>query len=137
VSESGFSAGEEDLGEIRKGQGIVGMGKGSAGEKMKLYRERIIRCPRLGGEVPFSYCEREAGELPCRQVVRCWNAGFPVEEYLRETLTPEVWDRFRSEIPKDRMTTLLDIVESARQRQKKQRETGDKRLNTGSDHSRD
>jgi hypothetical protein len=137
VSKSGFSAGEEDLGEIRKGHGIVGLGKGSAGEKMKLYRERIIRCPRLGGEVPFSYCEREAGELPCRQVVRCWNAGFPVEECLRETLTPEVWDRFRSEIPKDRMTTLLDIVESARQRQKKQRETGDKRLNTGSDHSRD
>ena len=89
---------------------------------MNLYRERIIRCPRLGGEVPFSYCEREAGELPCRQVVRCWNAGFPVEEYLRETLTPEVWDRFRSEVPKDRMTTLLDIVESAKQRQKKERE---------------
>ena len=93
---------------------------------MNLYRERIIRCPRLGGEVPFSYCEREAGELPCRQVVRCWNAGFPVEEYLRETLTPEVWDRFRSEVPKDRMTTLLDIVESAKQRQKKERETVEK-----------
>jgi hypothetical protein len=105
--------------EIRNGKRVVGMEKGSAGEKMKLYRERIIRCPRLGGEVPFSYCEREAGELPCRQVVRCWSAGFPVEEYLRETLTPEVWDRFRSEVPKDRMTALLDIVESARQRQKK------------------
>jgi len=113
------------------------MEKGSAGEKMKLYRERIIRCPRLGGEVPFSYCEREAGDLPCRQVVRCWNAGFPVEECLRETLTPEVWDRFRSEVPKDRMTTLLDIVESAKQRQKKQREAGEKRLNTDSDHSGD
>jgi hypothetical protein len=41
-------------------------------------------------------------------------------------LTPEVWDRFRSEVPKDRMTTLLDIVESAKQRQKKERETVEK-----------
>lgn len=90
--------------------------KGSAGEKMKPYRELIIRCPRLGGEVPFSYCEREAGNLPCRQVVRCWEAGFPVEEYLRETLTPETWERFSSEVPKDRMTTLLDIAEAAKRR---------------------
>ena len=90
--------------------------KGSAGEKMKSYREWIMRCPRLGGEVPFSYCEREAGHLPCRQVVRCWEAGFPVEEYLRETLTPEAWERFCGQTPKDRMTTLLDIVEAARRR---------------------
>jgi hypothetical protein len=110
---------------------------GSAAERMKSCREWIIRCPRLGGEVPFSYCEREAGELPCRQVVRCWSTGFPVGEYLSETLTPEVWDRFRSEVPKDRMTTLLDSVESARQRQKNLCEAAEKRLNTDCDHSRD
>jgi hypothetical protein len=108
-----------------KGDGMAEK-KGSADERVKFCRERIIRCPRLGGEVPFSYCEREAGDLPCRQVVRCWCAGFPVEEYLRETLTPEVWDRFRSEVPKDRMTTLLDIVESTKQRQKKRCETVEK-----------
>jgi len=82
----------------------------------KSYREWIMRCPRLGGEVPFSYCEREAGDLPCRQVVRCWEAGFPVEEYLCETLTPESWERFCGQTPKDRMTTLLDIVEAAKRR---------------------
>ncbi|PIV07006.1 MAG: hypothetical protein COS57_01390 [Syntrophobacterales bacterium CG03_land_8_20_14_0_80_58_14] len=126
-------------------QGMIGTTKGDgmaeenglADERMKSCRERIIRCPRLGGEVPFSYCEREAGELPCRQVVRCWSAGFPVEEYLHEALTPEVWDRFRSEAPKDRLTTLLDIVDAARQRRKKQCEAGEKRLNTDCDHSGD
>lgn len=85
-------------------------------KKMKSYRELIIRCPRLGGEVTFSYCERESGDLPCRLVVRCWEAGFPVEEYLRKTLTPEVWQRFRNEVPKDWMTTLLDIVEATKRR---------------------
>ena len=85
---------------------------------MKPYREWTMRCPRLGGEVLFSYCEREAGDLPCRQVVRCWQAGFPVEDYLRETLMPEAWERFNGQTPKDRMTTILDVVEAAKKHKK-------------------
>jgi hypothetical protein len=91
----------------------------SEDEKMGSYRDWVIRCPRLGGEVRFSYCEREAGHLPCRQVIRCWESGFPVEKYLRETLMPEDWERFCKEIPRDRMTTILDIalaVKGQRQR---------------------
>jgi len=83
---------------------------------MESYRNLVMRCPRLGGEVSFSYCEREAGELPCRQIVRCWEVGFPVEAYLRETLAPVAWERFRGQIPKDRVTTLLDCVEAAKLR---------------------
>lgn len=84
---------------------------------MKEYRDLVTRCPRLGGEVPFSYCEREAGDLPCRQTIRCWEAAFPVETYLRETLIPDLWERFCGQIPKDRMTTLIDLVDAARRRQ--------------------
>ena len=84
---------------------------------MDSYGELVIRCPRLGGEVTFSYCEREAGEFPCRQVVRCWEAGFPVEAYLRETMIPEVWERFCGQVPQDRITMLLDLVEAAKRRQ--------------------
>ncbi len=83
---------------------------------MDAFRNLVMRCPRLGGEVTFSYCEREAGELPCRQVVRCWEPGFPVEAYLRETLTPEAWERFCGQSPKDRVTTLLDCAEAAKRR---------------------
>ncbi len=85
---------------------------------MEPYRNLVMRCPRLGGEVTFSYCEREAGELPCRQVIRCWEAGFPVEAHLRETLTPEAWERFCGQTPKDRMTALLDQAEAAKRRLK-------------------
>jgi hypothetical protein len=85
---------------------------------MECYRDLVIRCPRLGGEVPFSYCEREAGDLPCRQVVGCWGAAFPVEAYLRETLPPGAWERFRCQVPKDRMTTLIDLTEAAKGRRK-------------------
>ena len=81
--------------------------------------DRMMRCPRLGGEVRFSYCLREGGDLPCRLVVRCWEAGFPVEERLRSALTPEAWERFCGQVPKDRMTSLLEIAEAAAKRRKK------------------
>jgi hypothetical protein len=89
------------------------------------YQDRIMRCPRLGGEVKFSYCERESGELPCRLVVRCWEAGFPVAAYLRERLGPEVWERFCDQVPKDRMTSLIEIAEAAKRRRKKGDEAGE------------
>jgi len=85
---------------------------------MESYRDLVIRCPRLGGEVPFSYCVQEAGGLPCLQIVRCWEAGFPVEAYLRATLPPEAWERFCRQVPKDRMTTLIDLAEAAKGRGK-------------------
>ena len=85
---------------------------------MESYRDLVIRCPRLGGEVPFSYCEREAGDLPCRQIVGCWEAGFPVEAYLRETLPPGAWEQFCRQVPKDRMTTLIDLADAAKRRRK-------------------
>jgi hypothetical protein len=83
---------------------------------MDSWRDMLIRCPRLGGEVPFSYCEKEAGEFPCRLVIRCWEAGFPVEAYLRKTLTAEAWERFCRQVPQDRMTTLVDLVDAAKRR---------------------
>ncbi len=83
---------------------------------MESYRDLMIRCPRLGGEVPFSYCERESGELPCRQIVRCWEAGVPVEAYLREALSVEAWERFCSQAPPDRMATLIDAAAAAKRR---------------------
>lgn len=95
---------------------MVPENRAETGDKMESCRKRLIRCPRLGGEVPFAYCEREAGELPCRQAVRCWEAVFPVEACLREILGAEAWERFASQVPKDRLTTLLDLVEAAKRR---------------------
>lgn len=77
---------------------------------------RAMRCPRLGGEVFFSYCECEAGDLPCARILVCWQAVFPVEEYLRSKLTGEEWMRFCIREPKDKMTTLLELVEQAKKR---------------------
>jgi hypothetical protein len=86
-------------------------------EKISQYRSMIIRCPRLGGEVPFSFCEKEAGDLPCRLVVSCWANYFPIEEYLEKTLTPEALEILYSQRPRDRIATILDIAAAVRKRQ--------------------
>jgi hypothetical protein len=86
-------------------------------EKISQYRSIIIRCPRLGGEVPFSFCEKEAGDLPCRLVVSCWANYFPIEEYLSKKLTPEALEILYSQRPRDRIATILDIAAAVRKRQ--------------------
>jgi hypothetical protein len=78
------------------------------------YDQLEIRCSRLGGEVKFSYCRKEGGDLPCPRVINCWYPFFPIEQYLRETMTGESWDAFIDRMPKDKITTLIDLVEAAK-----------------------
>jgi hypothetical protein len=85
-------------------------------DKKNAYKNLVMRCPRLGGEVPFSYCEQEGGDIPCRLVLDCWRRIFPVDSYLQEILSEEARSRFDSQTPKDRLSSLLDVVEKAKKR---------------------
>ncbi|HNY72549.1 MAG TPA: hypothetical protein PLU95_08460 [Syntrophales bacterium] len=80
------------------------------------YDDREIRCPKLGHELTFAYCRREGGELPCFRVIRCWEGFFPVESFLRESLSPDAWETFRRHTPPDKLTSLLDLIAKAQQR---------------------
>jgi hypothetical protein len=82
----------------------------------KMYDHLEMRCPRLGGEVPFSYCKQEGGDLPCPRIIACWQPYFPVEAYLKEKLTPAQWDRFCDQAPKHKVTTLVELIEAAKKR---------------------
>jgi hypothetical protein len=73
-----------------------------------------MRCPRLGGEAPFTYCLQEAGNLPCHRIIACWQAFFPVEAYLRKTLSPQKWEEFAGRKPKEKITSLLELIEEAK-----------------------
>ncbi len=73
-----------------------------------------IRCPRLGGEAPLTYCLREGGTLPCHRIVFCWQAYFPVEEYLKKLLSPQQWQEFEGRRPKEKLASLLEIIDEAR-----------------------
>jgi hypothetical protein len=95
---------------------MVGADMEFSDEKIRHYRSLIIRCPRLGGEVPFSYCEKEAGDLPCPMVANCWTRIFPIEEYLQHTLTAESLGRLYNQSAKDRMGTILGIAAAVKKR---------------------
>jgi hypothetical protein len=74
----------------------------------------MIRCPRLGGEVTFGYCRIEGGNLPCMRIVACWQSALPIESFLKEALTPDQLERFMGTSPKDKVSTLVELIESAK-----------------------
>jgi hypothetical protein len=78
------------------------------------YDHLEIRCPRLGGEVTFRYCRVEGGELPCMRIVACWSRCLPIAGYLREVLSPQQLERFAEQQPKDRIATLVELIEAAK-----------------------
>jgi hypothetical protein len=78
---------------------------------------KLTRCPRLGQEIKFFYCRQESGELPCTRVVQCWSPSFDVEALLKENLTPENWQRFVSSKPKDKVLSLVELIEAAKKRE--------------------
>jgi hypothetical protein len=82
----------------------------------KRYDHLEIRCPRLGGEVRFSYCQEEGGDLPCPRVIVCWQPHFPVEAYLKEKLTAAQWDRLFNQAPKHKVTSLVELIAAAKKR---------------------
>ena len=73
-----------------------------------------IRCPKLGGQVTFAYCLKEAIELPCARIIHCWRPYFPVEDYIRTRLTPEDWERCFNQKPKEKISTLIELIEAAK-----------------------
>ncbi len=81
---------------------------------MRIDDSLLIRCPRLGGEVTFGYCRIEGGELPCMRIIACWQSTLPIEEFLRETLTPEELGRFMGKEPREKIASLIELIESAK-----------------------
>jgi hypothetical protein len=81
---------------------------------MTRYDHLEIRCPRLGGEVTFAYCRKEASDLPCARIIYCWGAALPVETYLQESLGGTKWEIFCLQVPRDKVATLIDLAQTAK-----------------------
>lgn len=78
------------------------------------HAHKITRCPKLGDEMTFAYCLQEAGQLPCARIITCWQPAFDVASVLKENLSDEQWERFTCAKPKDKMSSLLEIIEQAK-----------------------
>jgi hypothetical protein len=77
----------------------------------------MIRCRRLGNPVPFSYCRDENQGLPCFKIMDCWVDHFMIEDFLREQLDSDAWERAFGKPPKEKLLSLIELIEEAKRRQ--------------------
>jgi hypothetical protein len=78
------------------------------------YDALVIRCPQLGGEVPFSYCRTVNEDLPCRRIVVCWEFRFEIAKFLGDHYSIEQIERALAPPTKTRLETILDLIEKAK-----------------------
>lgn len=85
----------------------------------------LIRCPRLGHQIYFSYCRRENQGLPCFKALDCWYSHFLVEEYFRRELSPEEWEKAFTRSDKTKTVSLVELIEQAKKSARKAPSSGD------------
>jgi len=74
----------------------------------------IIRCPQLGGEVPFRYCRIVNEDLPCRRIMVCWEFRIEISKFLSEHYSIDQIQRALAPPTKTRVETLIELIEKAK-----------------------
>lgn len=74
------------------------------------------RCPRLGSTITFEYC-LISGEDDgvCWKIRDCWWEIFDVESYLKANLPEAVFNRLVTARPGNKVASILEIIEKAKQ----------------------
>lgn len=80
-----------------------------------------IRCPRLGQQIPFSYCRQENMGLPCFKTLDCWYIYFQVVEYLQQELSSTEWQQCFEKPPTPKLLSLAELIDKARNQAKKEK----------------
>lgn len=79
------------------------------------YDELTIRCPMLGGEVPFRYCRTLNDELPCRKIIICWEFRMKIAKFLSDHYSIEQIEKALAPPTKTRLETILELIEKAKE----------------------
>lgn len=79
---------------------------------------RKLRCRMLGHEINFNYCRTGVDNLPCRKIFDCWFEIFDIADFMRQHYSPEQIEEILSE-PKDKVTTIVDLIRQAQKRAEK------------------
>jgi len=82
------------------------------------YDELTIRCPQLGGEVPFRYCRTVHENLPCQRVMVCWEFRIKTSEFLSEHYSIDQIQCALTPPAMTRLDTILELIEKAIQTKK-------------------
>ena len=80
--------------------------------------EKMIRCPRVGGEVNFRFCRFENNMLPCRFIAGCWQGQMDIEALLREHYSEKELERIFAP-PKPKIESLVGLIEKVKKEKQK------------------
>lgn len=75
--------------------------------------DHTIRCPRLGHNLSFSYCQVENNGIPCFKALDCWFEYFDVQAYFEARLDPEQMQQLFHQPPKPKLLSLLELIKQA------------------------
>ena len=74
----------------------------------------VIRCPLLGGEVPFRYCRTVNEDLPCQRIILCWEFRIEISKFLDEHYSIDQIQSALSPPTKSRVETIIELIEKAK-----------------------
>ena len=74
----------------------------------------------MGNTVPFKYCKTCGDDQQhCFKILDCWWEYFDVVQYMKDYLPEEQFNHLlKAKPPKPRITSLVEMIEQARQRNK-------------------
>ncbi|HUL30067.1 MAG TPA: hypothetical protein VLZ03_06385 [Thermodesulfobacteriota bacterium] len=75
----------------------------------------IIRCPQLGGEIPFRYCRTVNENLPCRRILVCWEFRIEISKFLGEHYSVDQIQHALAPPTQTRLDTILELIEKAKE----------------------
>jgi len=70
-----------------------------------------IRCPQLGGEVPFRYCRTVNEGIPCWRIFFCWEFRMDISKFLSEQYSIEQLQWVFTPPSKTKVETILELIE--------------------------
>ncbi len=72
------------------------------------------RCPKLGHDLEFAYCERENAGMPCGKALVCWNEAFDVRRHFLSCLAAEDFEECFAKPVQPKALSLLHLIERAK-----------------------
>lgn len=76
-----------------------------------IFDKLTVRCPQLGGNVDFKYCRKVAEGLPCGRSLICWEASFPVDQYMVRVLNQDEWHKVFEAPSNSRLDKILKAAQ--------------------------
>lgn len=72
-----------------------------------------IYCAQLGMMIEISYCLSVNEELPCRNMIGCWQERVDVMAILRAKFNDEQLKKAFGNLPKSKIERILEALKSA------------------------